>query len=60
MYKEDLIKALKNIKGNPQIFLHCSYNNYEIRHVVNRGDCIILPVGDPCNQNEIDFEPDVA
>lgn len=60
MTKNELISSLNKIKGNPEIYLHCSYNNYKIRHIVNRGDCIIIPVGNPYNYEEIDESPDAA
>lgn len=53
MNKNQLIDALKNIKGNPEVLIYCSHNTFDVRHIINCGDKIVLPVGNTNNDTEM-------
>lgn len=60
MNKKQLIKMLNSVPDDLDIFIHCSYNNYDIKHIVDTGNSIVLIVGDTVNIIETEFDPEVA
>lgn len=60
MTKKDLIKSLNKINHDGDVYIHCSYNNYKVRHIVNTGDAVVLIVGETANEIEQEHGPDVA
>ena len=49
--KKELIDALSNIKGNPNIFVESSYNCFEIKRLIVVDDKIIITLGDTYNED---------
>lgn len=60
MTKKELINYLTKIPGDDDVIVHCSYNNYEIRNIVDTGEFIVLVVGQTVNHMISDDTSDAA
>jgi hypothetical protein len=54
MKKNDVLKILSTIDGNPDVRVYCSYNVYDVKNVIVSENLILISVGESNNPPEDD------
>lgn len=56
MTKKELIKILDKIDDNVPVYIHLSYNTYNIRQIVDWDDFLVITTGEVVNPEPEDYD----